>query len=158
VGAAGSGVVIVNGAESTATAQQITGSGNALAQVEGAEAQSQVAEITAEGQSVQDGTATVTGVEATITAGVVKAKQKTTPSYKPRGEMMLRPMRAVDGRARTVTAYGYAIPANIRAVGLTVINGGAAISSVQSAAEIEQVSASGVLDIDETDLLLLLAA
>jgi hypothetical protein len=158
VGAAGSGVVIVNGAESTATYQQITGSGNALAQVEGAEAQSQVAEITAEEQSGQDGTATVTGVEATITAGVVKAKQKTTPSYKPRGEMMLRPMRAVDGRARTVTAYGYAIPANIRAVGLTVINGGAAISSVQSAAEIEQVSAFGVLDIDETDLLLLLAA
>lgn len=158
INATGSSAAQVQGSQSEFFAQEISAAGSGVASVDGVQSESSAAEVIAVVSASQDATATVTGAEGLSSAATVKAKAPKPSSYKPGGQIMVRPMRAVDGRARLVAAYAYAIPANIRADGITVINNSVSIPQLELISNPGNVNAKGVLDIEDSDLILLLAA
>jgi hypothetical protein len=149
----GSAVFLLEGIEAEAQAGEVTANASidALATVEGIEALSEIEAITATG----NGAASVQGASAQARAGAVTATGDETIMVS--SGFSYRTQR-FDARIRLPSLISRAEAGEVVARGETIIHNRAKVISISAKTQIATLEARGVLDIEENDLILLLAA
>jgi hypothetical protein len=146
----------INGVQVQSAAQPINANGISVALVNGAQAESNAQEVTATGTEAGNAVANVNGVQALITLGTIKVKVSKKRNIG--GQTLIRPIQDQDAIAKVKPVLAVALAKKIKAEGITVQNGTAKIIPIESVASFSDVQATGVLDISEDEILLLLAA
>jgi hypothetical protein len=149
----GTALFSLEGIEAEAQAGEVTAQTDisAVATVEGVEAQSSIETIIGTGTAA----ATVQSATAQASAGTVRAVGD--ESIMVSSGFSYRNQR-FDGRIRLPTLISRAEAGQVVARGETIIHNKAQVISISAKSELANLKARGVLDIEENDLILLLAA
>ena len=158
LGLAADGQVSGLSAESVSATGSVIGNASALHSIAGVELQSEHGTVTADVIEPINATVSLDSILLNTTAGTVRASGGSVVPDNPGGSVYVRPLAVRDATASLKTIRLVAVNGTIIAQGSTVAGAVATVSGVSVSAEAADISAKGVLDIDDIELLLLLAA
>jgi hypothetical protein len=154
INATGSAIQNTNGQELTSEIQEVFSSGSALSNITGLELSSAIESITASTEGSVS--VAITGISLTSQTGNVSASGT--------GEMQMVPGRVsyqlpkLNARTRIDGLILQSQASDLLASGTIIINNTAKIMSIEAVLNLKKIQANGVWDIEENDLILLLAA
>jgi hypothetical protein len=168
--------ISITGLELESSFESITANSSSIKTIEGLEATSEIgiieeigqANLLLDGQELSSATGTVTAsadgsVSVSIT-GISLASQTGNVSASGTGEMQMVPGRIsyqlpkLNARTRIDGLILQAQASDLLASGTIIINNTAKIMSIEAALNLKKIQANGVWDVEENDLILLLAA
>lgn len=158
VATSGTAFVATNGLQSTASASSLEASGNSLVAITGIGAQSSLGEVTASVVVPVSVSVFITGISLTSALGAVKPKavnaQVVGSSGKPASikTQIQNAKLNIRGIGTTILA------SDINAVGTINISGVVSISADKLVAQSQSITAVGILDISDEELITLLMA